>query len=455
MFHAIKNFLKKLKSFFWKTEQIATPAVASESAPIESTAQQPEIIKPDEILESAAPEIAAQSVENTEILEPALPDSTEPLTVDFVESAPESPAENQASTEPAIESDFEKDEAAESEPARAQAPARVKQSTAKKDSKNGAMSKAQKKAQRLILKGALPKFKENKGVRPNENARSSLFVAKRNDQLKFVDNRICVKTQDAEVSASGWEVSVYDEHTFNSLIYMATQETDKKFFDDFSWSSRKILKAAHRPTAGKKTYDDLEKSINRLASVTVFVKTLKKNYFGHLLEAGTKDNADQTWKIRFPKELLNLYAANCSQFNLDSQNRLLKNPIAAKIFSFYISLPNGKHSHKLQHLQAICGLTDSCELKEFKRRLIKALPMVSKEFEICGGNFEYENAQNKECGFFKGDEKDESGRTIEFLKIIKVNRFKEIANTPTEQQALPYSAPEKTAQGETAKSLEK
>ncbi len=421
MFQAIKNFFKKIKSFFtWKR----TPA-----APAMETPQEQENAAP---AESAEPVLSAPTTENAETALPAsAPESEQSAEpVEVVEAAtPEN-------AEPVAEVATETVESAL--PASAPAPAKKSASPKKEIPKS---KKAYQKAQRLIIKGALPTFKENKGVRPNENAQSSLFVAKRNDQLKFIDERVCVRTPNVEITASGWEVSVYDEHTFNTLIYMTSQEKEKKFFDDFTWTSRKILKTAHRPTSGKRTYEDLEESIKRLASVTVFIKTFKKNYFGHLLEFGKKSNLDQTWTIRFPKEFLGLYAANCSQFNLDSQNRLLKNPIAAKLFGFYLSLPNGEQKNILQDLQEICGLKNYCELKEFKRRLIKALPLIAKEFETCGGNFEYGN-KNKDYGFFKTDDKDENGHKIEFLKIIKVNKFKEISKEGSEPKPLPCPTPE-------------
>ncbi len=209
---------------------------------------------------------------------------------------------------------------------------------------------------------------------------------------------------------------IQESNNVPRLPLEAGSKEETNFSDVHYFTIYEILKASGREPSGARNYERIAKLLRELVGGLFAIDAPRYRYSGHLIlvaeEADSTINSSRGkigakyWRIVLDQKILDLFKTDFDYTFLEAFDDLLnkKQALAAKLYLFYHSVPDtrliplgeGQKGEttietatrvgvSINTLHKICGVGMS--LKEFKRRLIIAIPHIKEAFEKEGAIF--------------------------------------------------------------------
>lgn len=241
-------------------------------------------------------------------------------------------------------------------------------------------------ANAALLQGQLPIWPENVRGGPNAILRSALFAGIHSKKRQILGTPptaqarsvlVPIASQDGiDIKFAGTQFNQYDADLFFETVHRARRSADTSCI----FQGAELLRAIGR-TDSKRSYDDLELSLDRLrwSSVDIHweVNGRRYKFSGGLINNYTREETSKLYKVNFAKEILTLFApASWTQLEWEERQSLLGQPLAQWLHSYY-STHAAPFPLSVAFLHEKSG-SPTTLLKHFKTELKNALGVLEE-----------------------------------------------------------------------------
>jgi TrfA protein len=180
----------------------------------------------------------------------------------------------------------------------------------------------------------LPYWQNERRGTPNAFLRSALFAAIQDKDREYLRDTIIYAQNGIEVKFTGEQLNQQDLTVWQTLVHLLrfnSVET-RCIFRGYE------LLQAIGISDGKKNYESVQKSIDRLTLCRTRIKTEKYSYIGGLINSYIVENSTQKYSVSLDKEAIKLYSSNDWEgINWNQRLQLRGKPLAQALHSYYSS----------------------------------------------------------------------------------------------------------------------
>ncbi len=238
-----------------------------------------------------------------------------------------------------------------------------------------------------MLHKQLPIWPESVRGGPNAILRSALFAGIHSKKRQILGTPptaqarsvlVPIASQDGiDLKFAGTQFNQYDADLFFETVHRARRSSDTSC----TFQGAELLRAIGRCDS-KRSYDDLEQSLDRLrwSSVDIHWEANGRRYrfSGGLINNYIREETTKRYQVNFAKEILTLFApASWTQLEWEERQALLGQPLAQWLHSYY-STHAAPFPVSVAFLHEKSG-SPTTLLKHFKTELKKALAVLEAE----------------------------------------------------------------------------
>jgi len=197
---------------------------------------------------------------------------------------------------------------------------------------------------------------------------SALFAAVQGKDRQLLNKRLLDTQDGVEIIFSGEQFNQDDHDVLMQLVYLASQH---ELGEPITVSAHSLLKALGRGTSGKE-HDQLKAEIERLVDGTIYLKTKRFDYVGHLIDDAQQDKKTRFWTYRANPTLGKFYDVN-NYTLIDWESR---KALKGKALARWLQLQLASHAHpfpmKVETIRRLSG-SRAKSLRHFREQLRIAL----------------------------------------------------------------------------------
>jgi hypothetical protein len=225
-------------------------------------------------------------------------------------------------------------------------------------------------------------------TRPTVNviANSALFAAVQGKDRQDL-KKCLLDTQDGvEIIFSGEQFNQDDHDVLMQLVYAASRY---ELGTPVTVSAHSLLKALGRGTSGKE-HNQLKAEIDRLVNGTIYLKTKRFDYVGHLIDDAQQDKKTKFWTYRANPTLGKFYDVGNYTLIDWEERKALKGKDLARWLQLQLSSHARPFPMKIETIRRLSGSKNK-QKSDFKRKLqtalndIKALGIIA-DWRIDAGD---------------------------------------------------------------------
>jgi len=207
-------------------------------------------------------------------------------------------------------------------------------------------------------------------TRPTVNviANSALFAAVQGKDRQDL-KKCLLDTQDGvEIIFSGEQFNQDDHDVLMQLVYAASRY---ELGTPVTVSAHSLLKALGRGTSGKE-HNQLKAEIDRLVNGTIYLKTKRFDYVGHLIDDAQQDKKTKFWTYRANPTLGKFYDVGNYTLIDWEERKALKGKDLARWVQLQLSTHARPFPMKIETIRRLSGSKNK-QKSDFKRKLQTAL----------------------------------------------------------------------------------
>lgn len=240
-----------------------------------------------------------------------------------------------------------------------------------KDYPNG-LARAKEKSAELIAERKkllhLPVIPQETRPTVNVIANSALFAAVQGKDRQDL-KKCLLDTQDGvEIIFSGEQFNQDDHDVLMQLVYAASRY---ELGTPVTVSAHSLLKALGRGTSGKE-HNQLKAEIDRLVHGTIYLKTKRFDYVGHLIDDAQQDKKTKFWTYRANPTLGKFYDVGNYTLIDWEERKALKGKDLARWVQLQLSTHARPFPMKIETIRRLSGSKNK-QKSDFKRKLQTAL----------------------------------------------------------------------------------
>jgi hypothetical protein len=221
----------------------------------------------------------------------------------------------------------------------------------------------------------LPLWAQDRRGMANDLLRSALLTVGRSEARRIYQDERIASLGQIDIRYSGEELRQKDADVLMQLLHY---QRFKPLGDPINFRGHDLITEL-RMSPNKRTYQDVEASIDRLHKGTLRVSSRDKYeervFSGHLIRTfnytrDLKTNRTQEWMVRFEPDIAKLFTP-MSYSSIDWDQRIGLSPLGKWLHSFYATHA-APFSYKVATLRQLCGSRVQ-ELYKFRQLLNGAL----------------------------------------------------------------------------------
>ncbi|MDH1684474.1 plasmid replication initiator TrfA [Pseudomonas chengduensis] len=234
----------------------------------------------------------------------------------------------------------------------------------------------------------IPSLPQRASAMPTAWVRTSLFVNQPQTKAKFLINQVLESYDTIRIEYTGEQLNMFDNDVYIEIIRLAQGRApgEKILFN------RHSLLRALGISGGKKNYEALHKSLQKLKGNTIKITKFKTGYDAFsLIDQLSWDEEIGCWRFSIGDIVIDMLSTELSYIDLDIRQNLTT-PLSKYLQNYMSAGLPGEREVKVDNLMRLSGTTS--QLKDFLgkgRGLTKALD----ELKAAGFLVSYAIHKNK------------------------------------------------------------
>ncbi|WP_218580127.1 hypothetical protein [Pseudomonas sp. 8Z] len=233
----------------------------------------------------------------------------------------------------------------------------------------------------------IPSLPQRASAMPTAWVRTSLFVNQPQTKTKFLINQILESYDTIRIEYTGEQLNMFDNDVYLEVIRLAQ---DRPPSEKIIFNRHSFLRALGI-SGGKKNYDALHQSLQKLKGNTIKIINFKSGDSFSLIDRLSWDEESGYWWFSIGDIVINMFRTELSYIDLEIR-KSLSTPLSKYLQNYMSAGLPGEREVKVDNLLRLSGTTS--QLKDFLGKG-RGLPKALDELKAVGFITSYAIEKNK------------------------------------------------------------